>query len=466
MKLFKEILKNSSLKFIDAKTKEKIKFKDLFFNISPIEKNNKQLVFFYCKNQLRSVGMYFSLLKGNFIIALLNEELSLDLKIKLEEIYLPSIIIDESRDEIKFHSIKTINSKFHEIQFFERNNKNKNISFHPNIKLLLSTSGTTGSPKFVKLSEENLYQNAISISSYLPIFNNDVTPLNLSIFYSYGLSILHTNALNGGEIICNTGDVLSKEFWSQLDEFGFTSISGVPFVYEMLDRMGFRKKQYPTLRYLTQAGGNLNQKIKKRFLDYSVKNKIELYVMYGQTEATARISFVPPIKLKEKITSIGLPILNGNLSIDNKTNELIYEGPNIFGGYAKNLQDLSNWDEVKKLHTGDLARKDEDGFYYITGRMKRFVKITGYRLNLDEIESIFKNKFEGINIACIGVNDENIIIITDKEVNLQYLKKEVAHELKIHSSIIKHSIVNEFPLTSNRKINYKELQNIYESKTN
>lgn len=466
MKLFKEIQKNSSLKFIDAKTKEILKFKDLLFNISPIEQNNKQLVFLYCKNQLSSIGMYFSLLKGNFTIALLNEELSINLKIEIEEIYQPSIIIDESRDEVKFYSINSINSSFYKIQLFQINDNKKNVLIHPKIKLLLSTSGTTGSPKFVKLSEENIYENAISISSYLPIFDKDVTPLNLSIFYSYGLSILHSNALNGGEIVCNTGDVLSKEFWCQFEEFGFTSVSGVPFVYEMLDRIGFTKKHYPSLRYLTQAGGNLNQKIKKRFLDYSVENKLEFYIMYGQTEATARISFVPPIKLTEKITSIGLPILNGNLSIDNKTNELIYEGPNVFGGYAKNLQDLYNWDEVKKLHTGDLASKDKDGFYFITGRMKRFVKITGNRLNLDEIESIFKNKLEGINFACIGVNDKNVIIITDTEVNLQHLKKEVAQELKIHSSIIKHNIIKEFPLTSNRKINYKELQNLYESKTN
>jgi len=212
MKLFKEILKNSSLKFIDAKTKEILKFKDLLFDINSIEENNKQLVFLYCKNQLSSMGMYFSLLKGNFTIALLNEELSTNLKIEIEEIYQPRIIIDESRDEVKFYSINSINSNFYKIQLFQINANKKNVLIHPNIKLLLSTSGTTGSPKFVKLSEENIYENAISISSYLPIFDKDVTPLNLSIFYSYGLSILHSNALNGGEIVCNTGDVLSKEF--------------------------------------------------------------------------------------------------------------------------------------------------------------------------------------------------------------------------------------------------------------
>lgn len=462
MKLFNEIQKNSSLKFIDAKTKETSKFEDILFDTIPIEENYKKLVFLYSKNELRTIGMYFSLLKGNFTIALLNEELSENLKIELEKIYLPSIIIDESRAEVKFYSTNSVKSKFHEIQLFEINIKNKNILIHPNVKLLLSTSGTTGSPKFVKLSEENIYENAVSISSYLPIIDKDVTPLNLSIFYSYGLSVLHSNALKGGGIVCNTGDVLSKDFWHQFEEFGFTTISGVPFIYEMLDRIGFRKKQYSTLRYLTQAGGNLNEKTKQRFLDYSLENKLEFFIMYGQTEASARISFVSPIKLQEKITSIGLPILNGKLSIDKETNELIYEGPNVFGGYARNLQDLANWKEIKKLYTGDLAIKDKDGFYFITGRMKRFIKILGNRVNLDELESIFKNKLEGVNVACIGLNDKNVIVFTDTEVNIEHLKKAVSQELKIHSSIIKHEIINEFPLTSNGKVNYKELQKGYE----
>jgi len=231
----------------------------------------------------------------------------------------------------------------------------------------------------------------------------------------------------------------------------------------MLDRIGFRKKQYPTLRYLTQAGGNLNETTKQRFLDFSLENELEFFIMYGQTEASPRISFVPPINLPEKITSIGKPILNGKLSIDKETNELIYEGPNVFGGYARNLRDLYNWEVIKKLNTGDLARKDEDGFYFITGRMNRFVKILGNRVNLDELESIFKNKLGGINLACIGLNDKNVIVFTDTDLNLEHLKKEVAQELKIHSSIIKHEIINEFPLNSNGKMNYKELQNGYES---
>jgi long-chain acyl-CoA synthetase len=400
MYLFNSIKQNKTLLFIDAKTKEEYVLSNILFNLNIIEKTEKQLVFLYCKNQIHSVGMYLSLLKGNFTIALLNEELNESLKIELEYLYRPSIIIDDARVLVKTYKKVAIQSNTHKTLIFLLE-KNKNINIHHNVKILLSTSGTTGSPKFVKLSEENIFQNTISIVDYLPIIKEDVTPLNLPIFYSYGLSVLHTNATKGGVIVCNTDDVLSKNFWRQFEEFGFTSIAGVPFLYEMLDRIGFRKKQYPTLRYISQAGGHLNRKIKQQFFDYCLENSLIFYVMYGQTEASARISYVQSNRLSEKINSIGKAILNGKLILDSETQELLYEGPNIFGGYASSIVDLSIWENIKQLHTGDLAEKDKDGFYFITGRIKRFIKAFGSRINLDELELLLKLKIEGINFACI-----------------------------------------------------------------
>jgi acyl-CoA synthetase (AMP-forming)/AMP-acid ligase II len=461
MILLDKINQNTSLKIIDAKTNKKFILKDIVYDLSLIEKNDKQLVFLYCKNQVHSVGMYFSLLKANVAIALLNEELDVNLKLTLEQNYQPQIIIDITRKTIKGYREETVKSSVDSAKMFILE-KEIELNINDNIKLLLSTSGTTGSPKFVKLSEKNLYENAKSISNYLPINSRDITPLNLPFFYSYGLSVLHTNALNGGAIVCNTDDVLSKVFWNQFEEFGFTSIAGVPFVYEMLDRIGFRKKQYPSLRYISQAGGNLNQKTKQKFLEYAKVNTIDFYVMYGQTEATARISYVSPKDLENKITSIGKPISNGELSIDLDTQELLYKGPNVFGGYATKSKELSIWEDIEQLHTGDLAIKDEDGFYFITGRMKRFIKVFGNRVNLDELERFLKRKTDETNFACIGVKDKNVVIFTDKEVDFGKIKKITSDELKIHSSVLKHKVVNEFPLTSNGKVNYKALGKIYE----
>jgi len=461
MTLFNEIKKNTTLSFIDAKTKIKFQLQDILFDLGIIEKTQKQLVFLYCKNKVHSVGMYFSLLKNNFTIALLNEELDQNLKVELEKKYQPAIIIDQGRKDIITYN--KVEVKSNSTSFYIFNLKKAKTEIHSKVKILLSTSGTTGSPKFVKLSDENIFENAVSISEYLPINSKDVTPLNLPFFYSYGLSILHSNALNGGTIICNTDDVLSKDFWKQFKEFGFTSIAGVPFIYEMLDRIGFRKKTYTSLRYISQAGGNLNQKTKQRFLDYCLENHVLFYVMYGQTEATARISFVSPEKLHKKITSIGKPILNGKLSIDQESSELLYEGPNVFGGYVQKTLDLVIWEEIKQLRTGDLAKVDEDGYYFITGRIKRFIKIFGNRVNLDELESFLKHKLEAANFACIGVEDKNIVVFTDTDkVSAEDIKKAIGQELKIHSSVIKRKMINNFPLTSNGKVDYKELQKYYE----
>jgi len=462
--IFDKIQLNKSLVLIDADTEKRYQVKEILFDLNSIKNKEKQLVFLYSnkRNKISTIGVYFSFLKSNFTIALLDEGLDEELKNKLEKDYYPNIIIDDKRSNIRDFSKMFVKSEYFEIELF-RYKKESNIILNKNIKLLLSTSGTTGSPKFVKLSDENLVQNSTSIINYLPIVKEDVCPLNLPLFYSYGLSVLHSNAIAGGEVVCNCEDVLGRLFWKQFESFGFTSIAGVPFIYEMLDRIGFRKKQYHSLKYITQAGGNLNEKIKQRFLNYCLDNSVDFYVMYGQTEATARISYVPPKDLKENINSIGKPILNGILFLDNETNELLYKGPNVFGGYADSYRDLISWIDQSKLRTGDLARKDEKGFYYITGRLKRFIKVFGNRVNLDELETFLKFNLDGANFACLGKEDKYIIVFCDtKSVSLDVIRKVVMSKLKIHSSIIKHNYINSFPLTSNGKINYKELKNSYE----
>lgn len=464
MELLSEIKQNKTLKFIDAQSDNQFKFDELLFDLKSIQSQTKQLAFLYCKNQIEDIGLYFSLLNDNFTIALVNKDLNTELKHTLENTYSPNLIIDSTRTEINNYKnlpLQSITKRLN-IQLFYNDSVTHNI--HPDIKLLLSTSGTTGSPKFVKLSSDNIYQNTLSISCYLPIISEDVTPLNLPIFYSYGLSVLQTNALKGGAIVCNTDDILNRKFWKQWDNYKFTSFAGVPFVYQMLERIGFLKKGYPSLRYFSQAGGHLNVKTKERFLNFAEEHQHLFYVMYGQTEATARISYVEPSHLKNNLSSIGKPILNGLLEIDKETEELYYKGPNIFGGYAKKATDLSLWENIPTLHTGDLAYKNDDGFYYIKGRMKRFVKLFGNRINLDEIERLVKEKLNGINCACIGYQDKYLVIfLEDNSIDTSNVQSFLTKELKIHTSTIKYKSISEFPLTSNGKINYNLLNKIYEA---
>lgn len=454
MKLYNYALLNSSLEFIDAENGKVFLLNEL--SKLNFDSESKALVFAYLDNTIESISIFWSLMRSDHCIALLSPSISIHFKEELEYLYKPKFVYDKTREELTAYN--RIVEKG--IYYFKAKTTIENkIDSH--IKLLLSTSGTTGSPKFVKLSEGNLISNAVSICDYLPIRESDVTPLNLPIFYSYGLSILTSNALKGGKIVCSNDDLMKKEFWENFQKFGYTSFGGVPFVFEMLDRIGFTKKDYNSLRYFTQAGGKLQDVLVKKYAEYAQKNQLKFYVMYGQTEATARMSYLPSEDLLKKIGSIGKPIFNGSFEIDTNTSELCYSGPNVFGGYVEKLNDLTFFDKASVLRTGDLARVDEDGYYFITGRLKRVAKIFGNRINLDEIESILYKKFKQ-DFKCVCINDKDLLILTDIYDNdLIGAKDFVSKELKLHISVIKTKIIESIPLTVNGKVDYKELINIY-----
>ncbi len=450
MDLLQKIIENKHLCFIDGATETTYSLSELLFEF-PVSKS-RTLVFLYLDNSIQSLACYLSAFNTVHTLVLLNNQLDISLKNSLELEYNPAMIYDATRNEIETYKlIDSDNGIIYHKETVQH-------TVHPNCKLMLSTSGTTGSPKFVKLSEENLIANATSIAEYLPIQKEDVTPLNLPLHYSYGLSVLHSNMLSGGKIVCGLPDILQREFWSALEQFKFSSLAGVPFVYEMLKRIGFLKKSYPSIRYISQAGGNLNINIKNLFIDYCFENNIEFYVMYGQTEATARISYVPPAKLKDKITSIGLPIPKGTLSLDPETSELMYEGPNVFGGYAVNKNDLTLWETIEQLRTGDIARKDEDGYFYITGRIKRFVKLFGNRINLDDVERFINRTFTTVVSACVGIEDTHLLMVYEgAALDVGEIKKVIFEMYRIHPKAIKIQQLTALPLTGNGKIDYKNI---------
>lgn len=453
--LFEKALNNRSLIYIDANTSEEYKISDFVFR--DWDFNDKSLVFLYIDNSISSIRQFWEFFKSKHCIALLSPMLAENLKQELEITYKPYFIYDPKRFSIEFYKI--LNDGIGNI--FKFSGKHINYPIASEVKLLLSTSGSTGSPKFVKLSEGNLLSNADSILDYLPINSSDVTPLNLPIYYSYGLSIFTTNSIKGGKVVCSNEDLMSKVFWEHFNSFGYTSIAGVPFVYEMLDRIGFVKKYYPSLRYISQAGGKLSDILVEKYFNYSQINGIDFFVMYGQTEATARMSVLLPKDMKCKIGSIGKSIKNGRFKIDSETKELVYFGPNVFGGYANSYTDLENYESICALHTGDLARVDEEGFYYITGRLKRFIKLFGNRINIDEVEESINVKFD-ISAKCAGNNDKLLLVFILKEINLE---KDIINYLnsqfKIHPSVIRVKSVDFFPLTVNGKVNYAQLLNEY-----
>lgn len=458
--LYDLINQNNNLRFVDVKQNAYFSLEEILLPVDKCIVANQALVFLYLNTEIQSLAIYLSFLNSKHCLLLLSDAIDFNLKEKLEKEYKPAVIYDVERVTITNYNTKLISTTSINVNIFF--NEDYKTVVNQNIKILLSTSGTTGSPKLVKLSNTNLLQNALSISDYLPINSEDVTPINLALNYSYGLSVLHSNAINGGTIVCGLPDILSKEFWKYFQDFGFTSIAGVPFIYEMLYRIGFLKNEYPSLKYITQAGGNLSENIKVQFNDYCLQKNIKFFVMYGQTEATARISYVPPNRLKNKIKSIGIPIKNGNISIDKETEELLYSGPNVFGGYANEIEDLKSWENISELRSGDLAFKDEDGFFYIKGRLKRIVKIFGNRVNLDEIEEFIKSTLNISLLACLGIEDKFILIAhSNPNLDKAELKKKLFQIYKIQSAAIKFKFFEMLPKTKNEKINYKKITSIF-----
>lgn len=343
---------------------------------------------------------------------------------------------------------------------------------NPELCLLLTTSGSTGSPKFVRQSYNNVGHNAKSIVKYLEL-NEDERPITtLPMNYTYGLSIINSHLMVGATILLTDKGLMQKEFWKFFKDEQATSFGGVPYTYEMLDKLRFSRMDLPSLQYMTQAGGKLIPELHKKFAEYAKENNKKFIVMYGQCEATARMGYLPAEKAIEKCGSMGIAIpdgkfhlidVNGDEIIEpNTVGELVYEGKNVTLGYAECGADLIKGDErAGILQTGDMAMFDEDGYYYIVGRKKRFLKIYGNRVNLDEIDRLIKTNFNNIDCASAGKDDHMYLFVTDESL-AEDIRMFVAEKTKLNPVAFKSVVIDEIPKNDAGKTLYKELMKYYE----
>ena len=330
---------------------------------------------------------------------------------------------------------------------------------HPDLALLLATSGSTGSAKLVRLSYSALAANTGAIISYLGMSPADRTISTLPFAYSFGMSVLNTHIGCGGAIALSSYGLLTREFWSTAAEVEVTNLSGVPSSFEMLRRAGLEKRGLTKLRFLAQAGGGMRADLTRLFEDLARQHGWSLYVMYGQTEAGPRISFVPPDRLAEKIGSIGIPVPGGTLDLRGEVGEIVVRSPNVMMGYAEIRVDLGRGDECNGLlRTGDLARRDEDGFFFLTGRMKRFVKLSGVRIGLDSIEQRVEERL-GVRVACTGRDDQLHLWLIESEQRLP--DPDVTALLRdlfdIFPGHVRLHRVEELPINANGKTDYSAL---------
>ncbi|MCJ7936175.1 MAG: AMP-binding protein [Chryseobacterium sp.] len=457
MKILENIIANKNLLFTEASSGRTIPVGTLYrsLGLNPVEKG---LLFLYNDNQLPGIEVLLNFYGTAHTIALLGQKLHTEFKDRIEAEYRPKYIFDPQREEIPGYSLKEFSDT---IKIFMKDDYKSEISIHPEIKILLSTSGTTGVPKLVKLSDDNLYQNAISILQYMPILESDVVPLNVPINFVYGFSIFTTNCMRAGRIVCSDKDIMQKAFWEEMEEYGYSTLGGVPYLYENLNRIGFFRKDSPGLRYFTHTGGVINGELRKTLFSYCHEFEKEFFAQYGQTEAGGRMAYLTTDGLLEEETSIGTPVHGGNFSIDPETDELLFSHSSIFGGYANKLEDLTAYEQPLVLHTGDTARKGQNGIYYITGRIKRIMKLFGIRLNLDEVEFILKNELKGNTFVCLNSNDKKIVVLYDNpEIDPQVITETIKNKLRINPQYVRTELIESFPLSQNGKINYPLLQNL------
>lgn len=336
-------------------------------------------------------------------------------------------------------------------------------ALHPDLAVLLSTSGSTGAAKLVRLAHDAVEANAQSIVEYLSLGAADRAITTLPIHYSYGLSVVTSHLTVGATLLLTKRSVIEEEFWNFFTAEGGTSMAGVPSTYELLDRIGFRGRNLPTLRSMTQAGGRLPAEMARVYGEWSKDAGVRFFVMYGQTEATARMAYVPPELLLDNPGSIGVPIPGGAFHLIDESGqfigtpgtpgELVYSGPNVMMGYAVAEADLEKGRELTELRTGDLAVLNPHGLYQIVGRKSRFSKLFGLRISLDEVETALARR----DVKSVVAGDDELLAVAVLGDAPGDIAQALAVDLKLPLSVITVVTYQDFPSLSSGKLDYQAI---------
>lgn len=332
---------------------------------------------------------------------------------------------------------------------------------HPDLAVLLSTSGSTGAAKLVRLDRGAVEANAASIGTYLGLGPDDRAITTLPIHYSYGLSVVNSHLAAGGAILLTGASVVDDAFWDFFAAEEATSLAGVPYTYELFERIGLRRRRLPSLRTMTQAGGRLPPETARTYAEWAQGAGVRFFVMYGQTEATARMAYVPPELLLDNPGCIGVAIPGGDFHLVDEAGrvvqgaeaqgELVYRGANVMAGYALVEADLAKGRELSELRTGDLAVRDGRGLYRIVGRKNRFSKLFGLRISFDEVEAHLRR--EGVSAIVTG--DDELLAVGVVAAEPHAVAEGLAQAFSLPISVIEVVGYDELPTLSSGKMDYQ-----------
>ena len=403
------------------------------------------LVRLACSNSVNTIAMYVAALHAGY-----------------------PLVLAEPGGQAHAHPLDVLYDYDPETDTLSVNPRGRNLGLHPDLRLLLSTSGSTGASKYVRLSDRNLASNASAIADYLSLTEADRAPTALPLHYSFGLSVLNSHLAVGASLVLTRDPVISEAFWQRFSETGCTSFSGVPQTFTLLAKSGQLDREYPQLRYVTQAGGKLGPEAVREMAGLGRKRGWDFFVMYGQTEASPRIAYLPPHLATNHPEAIGLAIPGGTITVEDESGEvprgqegeLVYEGPNVMMGYATDRADLAKPQGETRLRTGDLGYETQDGLFVITGRRSRFLKLSGKRVSLDEIEAWAARS--GVPVVATGADDALCLIHTDGH-GATSLKDKTASFLGVPRSFVMTIETSSLPLKQNMKPDHQAAMALFEA---
>jgi acyl-CoA synthetase (AMP-forming)/AMP-acid ligase II len=350
-------------------------------------------------------------------------------------------------------------------------------TLHPDLALLLGTSGSAGSPKLVRLSAENLTANAESVALSLGITEADRAVTTLPLSYCYGLSVLHSHLTRGASVVLSEHSVIDEGFWRTVEDLGVTNLAGVPHTFDLLDRAGFSDRSCPALRLVTQAGGRMAPERVAAVAGLGARRGWDLVVMYGQTEATARIACMPAGLAVHRPDAVGRPVPGGRIRIlphspadagtpddgngveaapgeigveaaPGEIGEIVFEGPHVMLGYAHGPGDLALGRTVTRLRTGDLGRIGPDGLLEVTGRLSAVIKVFGVRIDLERAEASLADL--GLTGLAAG-RDDRLDIAVECCAHPAMVRSVLAAEFSLPPSTVRVVAVGQLPRTPNGK---------------
>ena len=423
----------------------------------------RTLVFVLCQNSTAPLGAYVSCLDNRVVPLLVSAHMDKDMlndliiKYHPEYLWIPNELITQ----FQYPSIYTnMNYSLLKTEF-------SCFPLYEDLSLLLTTSESTGSAKFVRHSYTNVIANAKNIANVFELNENENGMVSLPLQFTQGLNVATSHLLSGATVLVTTDNLMQKEFWDFFKEYKATSMTCVPYSIELLDRIRFFQMDLPFFNVLNQGGGRLPDQIFMKCANYAQSTGRKFIPTYGSTETTSRMAYLPAHMALEKCGSIGKPLPNCHFDLiddegkliekENTVGEIIFHGPNVTLGYAECGEDLAKGDERHGVYqTGDLAYVDQDGCYFIVGRKKRFLKIFGYRVSLDETERMIKDQFH-IECACVGTDKKLVVFVTQEALDREIIQF-LSDKMGLHYSAFEVRKENAIPKNDTGKIQYRILE--------